>query len=204
MTGTRVAVCSVVVVVVLALSSAVSRAQLSVPDFKSNRPTPRMANGKPDFSGYWKGTTDTKPVGNIGKDLPGWKLPLTPAGEAALKHNLTATIDPESLCIIGGIPRHNASGLPFEVLQGNNKIAFLYLVQLLPSDSDRSEPQTLRRSGSVVLRRRARSMGGRHARHRLDRIQGRESLDRRERQPSQRRAARRRTMDAAGCRPHSC
>ena len=42
---------------------------LTVQDFKSNRPTPRMANGKPDFSGYWKGTTDTKPGGNIGKDL---------------------------------------------------------------------------------------------------------------------------------------
>ena len=83
---------------------------------------------------------DTKPGGNIGKDLPGWKLPLTPAGEAALKHNLTATIDPESLCIIGGIPRHNASGLPFEVLQGANKIAFLYwysYFRLIPIDPNR-------------------------------------------------------------------
>ena len=83
---------------------------------------------------------DTKPGGNIGKDLPGWKLPLTPAGEAALKHNLTATIDPESLCIIGGIPRHNASGLPFEVLQGTNKIAFLYwysYFRLIPIDPNR-------------------------------------------------------------------
>ena len=136
-----------------------------------------MASGRPDFSGYWKGTSDTKPVGNIGKDLPGWKLPLTPAGEAALKHNLTATIDPESLCIIGGIPRHNASGLPFEILQGANKIAFLYwysYFRLIPIDA---ESQTLRRPRSVVLWRRARSMGGRHARHRLDRIQRREGLD---------------------------
>jgi hypothetical protein len=92
----------------------------------ATRPTPRTASGKPDFSGYWKGLKSTRPGGNIGKDLPGWKLPLTPAGEAALKHNLTETIDPEALCIIGGIPRHNASGLPFEVLQGANKIAFLY------------------------------------------------------------------------------
>jgi hypothetical protein len=89
-------------------------------------PTPRTADGHPDFSGYWKGTKDTVPVGNIGKDLPNHTLPLTPDGEAALQHNLTATIDPESLCIIGGTPRHNASGLPFEVLQGNRKVAFLY------------------------------------------------------------------------------
>ena len=71
----------------------------------------------PDLNGYWRGTRDTKPVGNIAKDLPGLKLPLTPAGEAAWKHNVTATIDPESLCILGGIPRHNASGLPFQILQ---------------------------------------------------------------------------------------
>ena len=124
MSGQRPGLAAAAALCVLALSGVATRAQLQVPDVKSNRPTPRMANGKPDLSGYWKGTTDTKPVGNIGKDLPGWKLPLTPAGEAALKHNLTATIDPESLCIIGGIPRHNASGLPFEVLQGTNKIAF--------------------------------------------------------------------------------
>jgi hypothetical protein len=100
-------------------------------------PAPRTADGHPDLSGYWKGTRDTKPVGNIAKDLPGLKLPLTPAGEAALQHNLTATIDPESLCIIGGIPRHNASGLPFEVLQGAHKVAFLYgysYYRLIPID----------------------------------------------------------------------
>src|SRR5580658_9436241 len=78
---------------------------------------PKTAEGHPDLNGYWKGTRDTVPGGNIAKDLPGLKLPLTPAGDAAWKHNTTATIDPESLCIIGGIPRHNASGLPFQIIQ---------------------------------------------------------------------------------------
>jgi hypothetical protein len=115
---------------------------LTAVDNKSapRRPTPRSADGHPDLSGYWKGTRDTTPVGNIGKDLPGFKLPLTPAGEAALKYNLTATIDPESLCIIGGIPRHNASGLPFEILQGAKKIVFLYwysYFRLIPIDPNR-------------------------------------------------------------------
>jgi len=123
------------------VAAAPAAAQMTVDDFKSSRPTPRTADGKPDFSGYWKGTRDTKPGGNIGKDLPGWKLPLTPEGEAALQHNLTATVDPEALCIIGGIPRHNASGLPFEVLQGKNKIAFLYwysYFRLIPIDANRT------------------------------------------------------------------
>src|SRR5262252_3095129 len=91
-----------------------------------DKKVPRLADGHPDFNGYWKGMRNTVPVGNIAKDLPGLKLPLTPAGEAAWKHNTTATIDPESLCIPGGIPRHNASGLPFEVLQTPKATAFLY------------------------------------------------------------------------------
>lgn len=104
-----------------------------------SKPTPRTASGKPDLSGYWKTMQGQGPGGNIGKDLPGFKLPLTPAGEAALKRNLTATVDPESLCILGGIPRHNASGLGFEVLQGANKVAFLYAYtyfRLVPLDGD--------------------------------------------------------------------
>ena len=120
--------------------SAQEGSRLTEVDNKSVKsgPTPRTAEGHPDLSGYWKGTRDTVPVGNIGKDLPGLKLPLTPVGEAALQHNLTATIDPESLCIIGGIPRHNASGLPFEVLQGGKKVAFLYgysYYRLIPVDA---------------------------------------------------------------------
>jgi hypothetical protein len=90
-------------------------------------PAPRAADGHPDLSGFWKGSLATTPVGNIGKDLPGFKLPLTPAGAAALQHNLTATIDPESLCIIGGIPRHSASALPFEIVQNSNRVVFLYM-----------------------------------------------------------------------------
>ena len=119
---------------------------LTAVDVKSAKPkpAPRTAGGHPDLSGYWKGTRDTVPGGNIAKDLPGLKLPLTPAGEAALQHNLTATIDPESLCIIGGIPRHNASGLPFEILQGAKKIAFLYwysYYRLIPVDSKRTHSE---------------------------------------------------------------
>jgi hypothetical protein len=90
-------------------------------------PAPRTSDGHPDLSGFWKGSRATTPVGNIGKDLPGFKLPLTPAGEAALKHNLTATVDPEALCIIGGIPRHSASALPFEIVKNKDRVVFLYM-----------------------------------------------------------------------------
>jgi len=114
------------------------------PPAASTKPAPRGADGHPDLSGYWKNMPGTTPVGNLGKDLPGFKLPLTPAAEAALQHNLTATIDPESLCIIGGIPRHNGSGLPFEVLQTSKKVAFLYFYsyyRLIPIDSSRKHSE---------------------------------------------------------------
>jgi len=106
-------------------------------------PAPRAADGHPELSGFWKGSPATTPVGNIGKDLPGFKLPLTPAGQAALQHNLSATVDPESLCIIGGIPRHSASALPFEIVQNSNRVVFLYLYtyfRLIPVDGRSHDP----------------------------------------------------------------
>ena len=48
-------------------------------------PTPRTGQGRPDLSGYWIPSSKDKPVGNIGKDLPAYKLPFTEAGRAALK-----------------------------------------------------------------------------------------------------------------------
>ena len=89
------AICLLCLLVVIFTPTLLAQ-ELTAVDTKSNRPTPRTADGHPDLSGYWKGTRDTVPVGNMAKDLPGLKLPLTPTGEAALQHNLTATIDPES------------------------------------------------------------------------------------------------------------
>jgi hypothetical protein len=106
-------------------------------------PAPRSADGHPDLSGFWKGSPATTPVGNIGKDLPGFKLPLTSAGAGALQHNLAATVDPESLCIIGGIPRHSASALPFEIVQNSNRVVFLYLYtyfRSIPVDGRAHDP----------------------------------------------------------------
>ena len=134
------------------------------------KPTPRTPDGHPDLNGYWKGLRTTKPVGNIGKDLPGFKLPFTPEGEAAWKHNVTATYDPEALCIPGGIPRHNASGLPFMVMQTPKLVAYVFL-QLSPSDS-RRRPEAFRRPRPVVLRRGDRALGGRHAGDRFHRSRG--------------------------------
>ncbi len=107
------------------------------------QPAPRTSDGHPDFSGFWKGSPATRPVGNIGKDLPGFKLPLTAAGRAALHYNLTRTIDPEALCKIGGMPRHAASALPFEIVQDRNRVVFLYMYTYfreVPLDRRKHDP----------------------------------------------------------------
>jgi hypothetical protein len=92
------------------------------------RPTPRLADGHPDFTGFWKTLrVPAKPIGNLGRDEPGYELPFTPEGKKAQEFNRTRTIDPEALCILGGIPRHNASALPFEVVANPKRVVFLYL-----------------------------------------------------------------------------
>src|ERR1041385_8823106 len=124
---THARVCGLLALLALLCSRAPAQEMTAPEPSGPSKPTPRMADGHPDFSGYWKGQRGMVPGGNIAKDLPGLKLPLTPAGEAAWKHNVTATVDPEALCIPGGIPRHNASGLPFEILHTPNRFASLYV-----------------------------------------------------------------------------
>jgi hypothetical protein len=39
---------------------------------------------------------------------------------------MTESINPEALCLFAGVPRASISGVPFEIIQNNNRIAFLY------------------------------------------------------------------------------
>ncbi len=88
---------------------------------------PRGADGKPLFTGFWRPVREPgKPGGNLGKDQPGFQLPFTETGKRAVLYSQNHTVDPEALCILGGIPRHNGSGLPFEVLHTPQRIAFTY------------------------------------------------------------------------------
>jgi hypothetical protein len=139
------------VLLVESMGAQTAAAKAAVPTERENSPFSRneadLPKGAaphlgdhPDLSGYWIPSRKDKPVGNLGKDLPGYKLPFTTEGAVALKYNLEHTIDPESLCIVGGLPRHNASGLPFQLLQGANHVAFLYwytTYRLVPFDGRR-------------------------------------------------------------------
>ena len=69
---------------------------------------------------------------------PGYKLPFTQAGRKALKYNVDHTrLIPRASCIVGGIPRHDASALPFQLLESSDHIVFLYwytTYSLIPTD----------------------------------------------------------------------
>jgi hypothetical protein len=100
-------------------------------------PTPKTPDGHPDLTGYWRDDGNAKPHGNIGKDLPGFKLPFTAAGEAAHKYNVEHTVDGESRCLPGGIPREDAGDGGFELLQNAGVSVFLYqygTFRLVPTD----------------------------------------------------------------------
>jgi len=100
-------------------------------------PTPKAVDGHPDFTGYWRDDGNAHPHGNIGKDLPGFKLPFTAAGEAAHKFNVEHTVDPESRCLPGSIPREDAGDGGFQLLQVTGTTVFLYqygTFRVIPTD----------------------------------------------------------------------
>jgi hypothetical protein len=89
-------------------------------------PTPNDADGHPDLSGFWRDDGNAHPHGNIGKDLPGFKLPFTPAGDAAHKYNVEHVVDPESRCLPGGLPREDAGDGGFQLIHNQSNAVFLY------------------------------------------------------------------------------
>lgn len=89
--------------------------------------TPRGLDGHPDLSGFWRPVREAgMPGGNLGKDEPNFILPFSDQGRRALVYSQNHTVDPEAVCILGGIPRHNGSGLAFEILHTPNRITTLY------------------------------------------------------------------------------
>jgi hypothetical protein len=125
------------IAVLLSLTAAAQDTRRgSVPE-PPKGPTPKAADGHPDLTGYWRDDGNAHPHGNIGKDLPGFKLPFTAAGEAAHKYNVEHTIDPESRCLPGSIPREDAGDGGFQLLQVQGTTVFLYqygTFRLIPTD----------------------------------------------------------------------
>lgn len=104
-------------------------------------PSPRTADGKPDFSGVWVGITGPagrRPVNppsgppiavyrEIGQNLPDG-LPLTPYGLEVLKQRIagSAANNPEARCLPMGIVQLHTQGAPRKFVQTSTLLVVLY------------------------------------------------------------------------------
>jgi hypothetical protein len=85
-------------------------------------PTPRLPNGRVDFSGVWR--PDNNFVGDISRALkPGEKLILLPGAERLFKSR-RAGDDPEANCLPTGVPR--MAPYPWSVVETPKYIYFLF------------------------------------------------------------------------------
>jgi hypothetical protein len=109
---------------------------------------PRMADGHPNLNGIWQavntanwnlldhpasagptwelGAIDAVPAGQ--SVVEGNEIPYKPAAAAKQKENFKnrRTDDPEAKCYMAGIPRSNYMPYPFQIVQTNKDILFVY------------------------------------------------------------------------------
>ena len=84
-------------------------------------PAPKLADGRPDFSGVWQGGG---PVGDLEQGLPkGTKAPLNDAGRKLMASRQSGD-DPEANCLPTGVPR--TAPYPWRMLQTQTHIFILF------------------------------------------------------------------------------
>ncbi|HEY7334212.1 MAG TPA: hypothetical protein VH639_04950 [Bryobacteraceae bacterium] len=86
-------------------------------------PTPRLANGRADFSGLWR-PGDIYLIEDISLGLkPGETVPLNDWGKEEMKNHLSKN-DPEANCLPTGVPRH--APYPWKIVETPPYIYFLF------------------------------------------------------------------------------
>ena len=86
-------------------------------------PTPRLPDGRVDFSGLWR-PADVFLIEDISLGLKkGETLPLNPAGEKSLKARLSKD-DPEANCLPTGVPR--LAPYPWRIVETATHMFFLF------------------------------------------------------------------------------
>jgi hypothetical protein len=121
--------CAIGLAVALSTTAAAQSAKTKV---DMNAPAPRLANGKPDFSGVWarpgvqdvtRSTKNANGTSNVGEPNP---LPFTPWGQAQWdNYNANKNGDYAGSCMPFGWLR-SFTPHPMQILQNNENIAFLF------------------------------------------------------------------------------
>lgn len=128
-------VATVMVVLSIATAPASNQAPAAV---AQAGPIPRMADGKPDFSGLWQVLTTASwdiQDHHAEKGVPGGQgvvegneIPYLPEARAKKNDNYKnrATADPVAKCFLPGVPRIMYMPFPFQVFQTPNYIAMTF------------------------------------------------------------------------------
>jgi hypothetical protein len=84
-------------------------------------PAPKLADGRPDFSGVWQGGG---PVGDLAQGMPkGVEIPLNDAGRKLMASRQSKD-DPEANCLPTGVPRQ--APYPWRIVQTQTHIFILF------------------------------------------------------------------------------
>jgi hypothetical protein len=129
-------------VIVVWIGSSLASGQTAAPRI------PRMADGKPNLNGIWESFSsanwdlqdhsayagsmwETGAIGAVPAGqgfVEGGSIPYLPAAAEKRKQNFTSrrTTDPEARCYLPGIPRATYLPYPFQIVQSNKDILFVY------------------------------------------------------------------------------
>ncbi len=127
----------------------------TAPESTSDRPIPRMPDGKPDLSGVWDKSRSRYP-GDLGRaraDTLGMAMlaegvrtrPFTPFGRWRYNQRLHET-NQHIWCWLPGVPRVHIEPYPMEILQRSDRVFMLYefnhVFRVIPTDG-RRHPENL-------------------------------------------------------------
>src|SRR5688572_20267323 len=118
---TRPGIAVLVATTLLVPVRAQTAPQAPAQDAATNRPAPRLPDGKVDLSGLWLGGG---PIADISQGLPrGETIPLLPEAKRILDARRSQD-DPQAHCLPSGVPR--IAPYPWRIVQTPTHIFFLF------------------------------------------------------------------------------
>jgi hypothetical protein len=102
---------------------------------QTNKPIPRLANGKPDLSGVWQ-SGGVSLYGEPGLSTKKFAPPVNPPPKrqaipyqgwaAAKSKTFTPADDPTLKCLLPGVPRITSMPMPFEIIEKPKEVVIAY------------------------------------------------------------------------------